>query len=227
MVLFSKDGNSDILSVLERIEIDEEFYDLPDIEFNNEEDSLLIHRVLTGDQDAFDIIVKNYQSMVFNIAYRFLNDYAEAEELTQEVFLRVFRFLPKFKGKSSLKTWIYRITVNSALNRNQWLKRRKQNRKISIDTPLKDDDKPMKENLESVEKNPEGTTLNSELQKQIQESIVKLPEKLRVAVILRDVEGLSYTDIADSLGVNIGTVKSRIARARTMLRDLLSRYLEE
>jgi RNA polymerase sigma-70 factor (ECF subfamily) len=217
---------NDILRILETITIDEEYYALPEIEFNTEEESLLIHRTLMGDDDAFAKIVAAHYRMVFNIGYRYLNNMEEAEDLTQEVFLRIYRFLSRFKGESSLKTWIYRITVNSALNRTQWLKRRKHKKQISIDTAPNEDDQPMNERLKSTEAGPESGTLSNELQLEIQKGLSKLPKKLRMAVILRDVEGLSYIEISKSLRINIGTVKSRIARGRLMMRGFLSEYVE-
>ncbi|MBN2135221.1 MAG: sigma-70 family RNA polymerase sigma factor [Acidobacteria bacterium] len=224
--MFSKDKFDVILSMLETITIDEEYFRLPEVEINREEEALLIHRALMGEDEAFTDLVRIHHKMVFNLGYRFLNSAEEAEELTQEVFLRVYRFLPRFKKESSLKTWIYRITVNSALNRQQWLKRRKSEKHVSLNQKNNDDERELQDIIPDESPSPENSTINTELQNKIQECLSKVPKKLRIAVILRDIEGLSYEEIAVALGINDGTVKSRIARGRSALRDYLSDYIE-
>jgi RNA polymerase sigma-70 factor (ECF subfamily) len=224
--MFSKTEYNDILSIIEKIKIDEESFRLADVEFNKNEESLIIHRVLMGEKEAFAEIVRAYQQMVFNLAYRYLGSHEEAEDLTQEVFIRVYRFLRRFKGESSLKTWIYRITVNSAYNRYDWLKRRKHKKQLSLDSGNTPDEKPLKEKIKIKDKNPESETLSREMQRKIQSSIESLPKRLRMAVILRDVEGLSYNEISEALQINEGTVKSRIARGRAALKELLKEYIE-
>ena len=224
--MFSKTEYDDILSIIEKIKIDKESFRLADEEFNKDEESLIIHRVLMGEKEAFAEIVRAYQQMVFNLAFRYLGNYEEAEELTQEVFIRVFRFLKKFKGKSSLKTWIYRITVNSAYNRYDWLRRRKHKQQMSLDAQNSPEDKPLKDKIKTTDRNPESEALSREVQREIQQCIERLPKRLRMAVILRDIEGLSYNEIAEALQINEGTVKSRIARGRAALKESLQEYIE-
>jgi len=224
--MFSKTEYDDILSIIEKIKIDKESFRLADEEFNKDEESLIIHRVLMGEKEAFAEIVRAYQQMVFNLAFRYLGNYEEAEELTQEVFIRVFRFLKKFKGESSLKTWIYRITVNSAYNRYDWLRRRKHKQQMSLDAQNSPEDKPLKDKIKTTDRNPESEALSREVQREIQQCIERLPKRLRMAVILRDIEGLSYNEIAEALQINEGTVKSRIARGRAALKESLQEYIE-
>lgn len=225
--MFSRDNYDAILAVSKEPGIEMQLYESAEIQFEKNEDKMLITRCVSGDEEAFAQIVKNHQRMVFNVAYRFLGSYEEAEELTQEVFLRVYRFIRRFEGKSSLRTWIYKITVNSALNRQQWLKRRKHYHQVSLDNPETDCDAPLENKIAGNNESPESTALNSELQGKIQGCLEKLPKRLRIAIILRDVEGLSYEEISEALGINPGTVKSRIARARSAVKDALSEYIEE
>jgi len=226
-LMFSREKDDAILAISEETRIEMQLYESAEIQFEKNEDTMLITRSVSGDQEAFAQIVKNHQRMVFNVAYRFLGSYEEAEELTQEVFLRVYKFLRRFEGKSSLRTWIYKITVNSALNRQQWLKRRKHYHQVSLDNPEPDTDMTLENKIPGTGGNPESTALNLELQEKIQGCLDKLPKRLRIAIILRDVEGLSYYEISEALGINQGTVKSRIARARSAVKDALSGYIEE
>jgi RNA polymerase sigma-70 factor (ECF subfamily) len=223
--MFSREKDDAILTISEETRIEMQLFESAEIQFDRNDDTLLITRSVNGDQEAFAQIVRNNQRMVFNVAYRFLGSYEEAEELTQEVFIRVYKFLRRFEGKSSLRTWIYKITVNSALNRQQWLKRRKHYHMVSLDNP--DADMALENKLPGTDANPESRALNIELQEKIQGCLDKLPKRLRIAIILRDVEGLSYDEISEALGINQGTVKSRIARARSAVKDALSGYIEE
>jgi RNA polymerase sigma-70 factor (ECF subfamily) len=226
-LMFSREKDDAILAISEETGIEMQLFETAEIHFEKNEDTILITRCVSGDQEAFAQIVKNHQRMVFNVAYRFLGSYEEAEELTQEVFLRVYKFLRRFEGKSSLRTWIYKITVNSALNRQQWLKRRKHYHQVSLDSHDSDPDMALGNKIPGTGGNPESSALNLELQKKIQGCLDKLPKRLRIAIILRDVEGLSYDEISEALGINQGTVKSRIARARSAVKDALSEYIEE
>jgi RNA polymerase sigma-70 factor (ECF subfamily) len=224
--MFSREKDNVILAISEKTGIEMEIYESAEAQFGNDEDTLLINRCISGDEDAFALIVRNHQRMVYNVAYRFLGSREEAEELAQEVFLRVYKYLKSFEGKSSLKTWIYKITVNSALNRQQWLKRRKQYQQISLENSDPKDEMSLENKLAGSGVNPESSVLNIELQKKIECSLAALPKRLRIAIILRDIEGLSYEEISEALGINQGTVKSRIARARSAVKDALSGYIE-
>jgi RNA polymerase sigma-70 factor (ECF subfamily) len=186
-----------------------------------EADFQLIERILDGDENAFDNLVGHYQNMVYNLSYRFMGNAQEAEDLTQEVFLKIFRSVRSFRGASTLKTWIYRITTNMALNRIKFNKRRRRERQISIDRPLEPDMPPMNESLPDERPGPERVAHSGEIQERLQEALDSINEDQKAVVILRDVEGLSYEDIAVALDINIGTVKSRLARGRAGIQELL------
>ncbi len=171
-------------------------------------DLALRHRY--GDPEAFGEVYLRFAEMVFAMALRMSGDREEAADLTQETFLRVYRHLGRFAGRSSLKTWIYRITVNCCRSR---LRRRSRRR---LEGPI--------EHLEEgadQRAGPEQRALGHDLGRRLAAAIAALPIAFREAVVLRDVQGLSYSEIGDVLGVRIGTVRSRIARGRERLRGLL------
>jgi RNA polymerase sigma-70 factor (ECF subfamily) len=171
-------------------------------------DLALRHRY--GDPEAFEEIYQRFEQMVFGLALRMSGDREEAADLTQETFLRVFRHLGGFRGRSSLKTWVYRITLNCCRS-----KLRRRSRRPSQEPP---------EHLEELadhRADPEERTLSHDLGRQLAAAIASLPLAFREAVVLRDVQGLSYGEIGDVLGLRIGTVRSRIARGRERLRGLL------
>jgi RNA polymerase sigma-70 factor (ECF subfamily) len=183
------------------------------------QESELVKRCLDGDQRAHVELVRSFQNMVFNLAYNLLGNAQEAEDLSQEVFLKVFR------RDSTLKTWIYRITTNMAFNRIKWLRRRGRNRQVSIDHGSNADLPPMSESLPDAAPGPERHAHSSEIRKRLMAALDQLSDDQRAVVILRDVDGLSYEEIAETLGINIGTVKSRLARGRAgiqeKMRDML------
>jgi RNA polymerase sigma-70 factor (ECF subfamily) len=171
--------------------------------------------------DSFDEVLSRYKDLVFNLSYRLLGDHAAAEDLTQEVFLRVHRGLKSFRGDSSLKTWIYRITLNAASNvRKSWA-RKGRRRHVSLEEPVRDGGPRRVEQLADTSPGPERVAHASDIARRLQEALNALPPEYRTAVILRDIEGLAYREIAEALEVSPGTVKSRIARARSRLRDAL------
>ncbi len=176
---------------------------------------------------AFEEIFQRYQSMVFNLTYRVLGDREEALDVTQEVFFAVFRKLGRFRGESSLKTWIYRIAVNRASNRCRWWNRLRRRGTVSLDGHLsKDDDRTLSESLEAGGNSPEASLLLDEKRLEIERSLRRLPIQQRIVVIMRDVEGLTYEEISELLQVSLGTVKSRIARGREELKRRLNGTLE-
>ena len=177
--------------------------------------------------ETFDEIFHRYQSMVFSLAFRLLGEREEALDVTQEVFLSVYRKLRHFRGASSLKTWIYRIAINHASNRCRWWNRVRRRGTVSLDEHLSaDDDRAFSETLPAAGDNPERALLMMERRREIERSLLRLPVRQRVAVIMRDVEGCSYEEIADLLKVSLGTVKSRIARGREELKRRLNGTLE-
>jgi RNA polymerase sigma-70 factor, ECF subfamily len=190
-----------------------------------EEDLGLIQRCLEGDEEGYEELVSRFQGMVYNLAYRFMGSPQEAEDLTQEVFLKIFRSLKSFRGASTLKTWIYRITTNMALNRLKFQRRRKRHRQVSIDQEMGQDLPPMSESLPDERPGPERQAHSTEITRRLQEALDSISADQKAAVILRDVEGLTYEEIAEALDINIGTVKSRLARGRSNIQEIMKDML--
>ncbi len=175
-----------------------------------------MQRCAAGDEEACAELVTEHQRMVYQLAVHLLGDRDEALDLSQEVFLRVFRTIHRFRGQSQLRTWIYRIVVNQARNRQRWWRRRHRGSQVSLD-----------QHLETARRPPGGATqvapdrmlAQKQLASRLQDALDHLPFDQRTAIVLREVDGLSYDEIAFSLGVTLGTVKSRLTRARQALRD--------
>ena len=173
--------------------------------------------------ESFDAIFERYKSLVFNLTMRILGDREEAMDVSQEVFFAVYRKIHRFRGESSLKTWIYRIAINRASNRCRWWNRLRRRGTVSLDEHLsKDDSRTFSESLESAASTPEEAYLIEEKRLEIERTLRRLPIQQRVVVVMRDVEGMSYEEIAELLHVSLGTVKSRIARGREELKRRLN-----
>lgn len=181
-------------------------------------EAALIHRCVARDEDACAELVNEHQRMVYQLSLNLLGDHNEALDLSQEVFLRVFRTIHTFRGASQLRTWIYRIVVNQARNRQRWWRRRHISRQVSLDEHIRD-------HGELPETGDNGSPDRAFGQKQLAERIRlaldRLPFDQRTALVLREIDGLSYEEIGYSLGIAVGTVKSRLARAREALRAQL------
>ena len=177
-------------------------------------EAALIERCAGGDEAACTELVANHQRMVYGLAFNLLGDRDEALDLSQEVFLRVFRTLSTFRGQSALRTWIYRIVVNQVRNRQRWWRRRHRSDQVSLD-----DHMTRVGELESTrEVLPDRLLASKETAALIWQALERLPFDQRTALILREIEGLRYEESAFSLGVAVGTVKSRLTRARQALR---------
>lgn len=186
------------------------------------EDSALVDRCLAGDDAAFDALVQKYQDMVFNLSYRLLRDYEEADDLSQEVFIQVYRKLGSFRRAASLRTWIYRIVFNRAKNRQRWWKRRLlEMTAMSLDDVERNPSVAVDVRIRPAPVGPDRALEEKEVSEILLEAIEKLPFSHRTIVLLKDVEGLSYDEIAATLELPLGTVKSRLARARQALRKQL------
>jgi len=177
-------------------------------------EAALIERCASGDQTACAELVASHQRMVFGLALHLLGDRDEALDLSQEVFLRVFRTIHGFRGQSSLRTWIYRIAVNQARNRHRFWSRRHRADQVSLDEHVAAHG----EFLSGGESTPDQVLAQKELAGRLQHALDSLPFDQRTAIVLREIDGLSYEEIAFSLGIAIGTVKSRLTRARHALR---------
>ena len=178
-------------------------------------EAALIQRCAARDEDACAELVTEHQRMVYQLSLNLLGDHNEALDLSQEVFLRVFRTIHSFRGQSALRTWIYRIVVNQARNRQRWWRRRHRAQQVSLDEHLRDyGDFPEQTDGAS----PDRMLGRKELADRIRVALDRLPFDQRTAVVLREIDGLSYEEIGFSLGIAVGTVKSRLARAREALR---------
>lgn len=179
----------------------------------------LAQRHSRGDLRAFDEVYSRYAAMVFNLALRLSGDGDEAADLTQEIFLRVFRHLDSFSGRSALKTWIFRVALNHC--------RERLSRFRPLTLPIGDESDgagvASGAHLADPRRGPEELAVAADLGRQVAHALALLPAPFREAVVLRDLQGLSYQEIAAVLGVRVGTVRSRIARGREQLRHLLDR----
>ena len=174
----------------------------------------LIDHCIAGNESACTELVSTHQRMVFALALHLLGSRDEALDLSQEVFLRVFRTLPRFRGQSALRTWIYRIVVNQARNRQRWWRRRFRSNQVSLDEHMRQ----CGDLASTQEVSPDRLVASKETADRIWRALEHLPFEQRTAVILREVDGLTYEEIAYTLGVAVGTVKSRLTRARYALR---------
>jgi RNA polymerase sigma-70 factor, ECF subfamily len=178
-------------------------------------EAALVHRCVSGEDEACTELVADHQRMVFQLAFHLLGDDEEARDLSQDVFLQVFRTIDRFRGQSALRTWIYRIVINLARNRQRWWRRRLRSAQVSLDAHLELHGDNV---LGDESATPEVALRRKETADQVWEALEGLPFEQRTAIVLREIDGLSYDEIAFSLGIAVGTVKSRLTRARDALR---------
>lgn len=176
-----------------------------------------------GSEAAYETLLERFQGPVYQLVYRLLDDPSESGDVVQDVFLKVFRSIGGFRGQSSLKTWIYRIAVNEAHNRRRWFSR---HRKAEVVLEPEETGRDRLERLSGGGKTPYDLTLNGEVRTAIGKALEGMNPAFRSAVVLRDLEELSYEEIAEVLDVSLGTVKSRILRGRESLRKALVEQLE-
>ena len=192
----------------------------------NAEESLFVLRLKANEDAAYDELVRVYHASIFHVAYRMLGDSAEASDVVQEIFLKVFRNIGGFKGEAALKTWIFKITFSEILNRLRWWKRRYRYATVSLeDNPSTNGNGHNGRYVADSRPTPEEVLESKERETAIQQALSRLSSDHRSIIVLRDIEGFSYGEIADVLGISMGTVKSRIARARADLKQTLMRYL--
>lgn len=182
----------------------------------------LVTELQAGSDAAFDWLVTHYHANVYNLAYGILSDSADAADVTQEVFLRAFRGIRGFRQGSSLKTWLYRISIRQALNHRRWCWRHHR-AQVSIDAD--EEGKSPALELKDGEATPFEQFATHEVQATVRQALAGVPAIFRSAVLLRDLEGLSYEEVAEVLEVSVGTVKSRILRGRRLLREILDPLL--
>jgi RNA polymerase sigma-70 factor (ECF subfamily) len=192
-----------------------------------QEESSIVAELKAGSEEAYSWLIAQYQPPVYNLTYRILNDSAEAADTTQEVFLKVFRGMRHFNGASTLKTWIYRIAVHEASNRRRWWFRHKS-KETSMEPQAEDAYEPVmaiKDKLVDDGSSPFDDCARNELRAQVEAALAQVPEPYRTALVLRDMEELSYEEIAEITDSTMGTVKSRITRGREQLKKRLEKYL--
>ena len=180
----------------------------------------LVKRLKARDERAFREFVTEHQQLVFNLVYRFLGNREEAEDVSQEVFVTVFKSIDRFRAESRLSTWIYRISGNHAKNRRKYLQRRKTDRRQSLDSTSETELQPADRTMNA---GPESIAIGRQTERLIQNALKALDDDQRLVIILRDVEHLTYEEIGEITGLNMGTVKSRLHRARAALRKSLAR----
>ncbi len=183
-----------------------------------------IERLKAGEAAAFNRFVEERSGDVYALLYRLTEDREEARDLTQETFLQAFRYITHFRGDADLRTWLYRIAVNQARNRWRWWRRRRRDVTISLDAPQGDDENGLTVSArlsDRREGDPEQQTLARERERVLLVALHSLSRAYREVVVLRDIEGLSYEEVAEALEISVGTVKSRLSRGRLELRRRL------
>src|SRR5438105_5303939 len=194
------------------------------------QESAIILELKAGSEEAYAWLVGEFHQPVYSVIYRILTDPADAADTTQEVFLKIFRGMKHFHGESSLKTWIYRIAIHDASNRRRWWFRHKS-KETSMEQNESASEQHFSQEVSSAlidhHKSPFETVADHEVQERVEQELRKVAEPYRTAVVLRDIEELSYEEIAEITQVSLGTVKSRITRGRDALRKRLSGYVRE
>ena len=177
---------------------------------NESNDKELVKRVQRGDKGAFDLLVLKYEQKIVNLVMRYVRDPEIALDISQEAFIKAYRALPRFRGDSAFYTWLYRIAVNTAKNHLAAQRRRPTDIELDLQDP---EQYGLHAKLKETD-DPEGVTLSQELQDTLERAIEALPDDLRTAIILRELDGMSYEEIAQTMDCPVGTVRSRIFRAR-------------
>ena len=187
------------------------------------QEALFVSRLKANEDAAYDELVRMYSSPIYHVAYRMTGDAAEASDAVQDIFLKVFRNIGGFKGEAALKTWIFKIAFSEILNRLRWWKRRHRYATLSLDESPNGNTPG--DGVADAGPTPEEVLQAKEREDAIQQALRRLSHEHRSIIVLRDIEGFSYAEIADVLGISMGTVKSRLARARADLKKSLMRYL--
>lgn len=182
-------------------------------------DRELLERCRAGDETAFDDLVLRHQQRAFNIAFQLLHDHEDATEVAQDAFVRIYRSVGDFRGDCEFTTWLHQIVVNLARNKHRWWKRRGKQMSVSLDSTIETGDGEVVFQIAGKDDAPDVQAVKAEFVKLLSQRMNEMPRKLRQVLVLRNVENLSYEEIAEVLGCSIGTVKSRIARARESLRE--------
>jgi len=188
------------------------------------EDAALVADLKIGSEDAFAILIAQYHQPLYSLIARSLDDPADAADITQEVFIKVFRNIRSFHGDSSLRTWLYRIALHEASNQRRWWSRHKK-QEVTIDSPYDHEEDgtgvSLGATLADEGNSPFDNVAESEVRERVEAALRQVPEAFRTVLVLREIEGFAYEEIAEILNVNLGTVKSRLTRGRSALRSLI------
>lgn len=187
-------------------------------------ESRFIEKLKAGSGEAFDELVGRYSGDVYALLYRLTENAEEASDLTQDTFLSALTAIKGFRGEAGIKTWLFRIAINHSRNRFRWWKRRKRDFTVSLDAEIGSSETKVHETLADGGKSPEESAIANEREQALLGALNELPDVFREAIVLCDLEGLTYEEISATLGINIGTVKSRIARGREDLRKKLKDF---
>jgi RNA polymerase sigma-70 factor, ECF subfamily len=189
------------------------------------EDAALVSELKAGSEEAFAMLIAQYHQPLYSLIARSLPNPVDAADITQDVFVKVFRSIRSFNGDSSLRTWIYRIALHESSNQKRWWSRHKK-QEVTIDADLSDDGGEttfcLSDTLADTGDSPYDRAAQSEVRERVEEALRQVPETFRTVVILREIEGMAYDEIAEILNINMGTVKSRLLRGRAALRTLLT-----
>ncbi|SRR5579884_365132 len=193
------------------------------------EEASIVAELKAGSENAYEWLIAHYHQPVYGLVYRILNDSADAADTTQEVFLKVFRGIKRFNGQASLKTWIYRIALHEASNQRRWWFRHKRRETSMEGNPGEEENQSfgLKETLVDEHESPFDLAAHEEIRTKVEEELAQVPEPFRTTLVLRDIEGLSYEEIAEILQVSLGTVKSRLMRGRFALKKRLEAYARQ
>ncbi len=186
-------------------------------------DLKLIEEILNGDFYAFELLVKRYEKLVYNVAYRMMNNKEDAEDISQVVFIKVYKKLNTFKQNQSFKAWICTITSNACIDE---IRSRKNKQTYSLDKNIEGDENEFKKDIASTDETPEEAIIKKEKHQIVLDSIQELKDEYRQLIVLRDIQDLSYDDISIELDMKLGTVKSKLARSRNKLQCIIKSKLE-
>lgn len=186
-------------------------------------DEALIRQVRDGKDEAFNLLVRRYQNRVYSLVHRIVNIPQEVEDVAQEVFVTLYRSLPNFRGDCAFSTWLYRVTVNHCKNRLKYLQRRNFHRAQEIEETAEKD---FQAHTSMALADPEQQLIGRQLEECIQRELNQLEEEYRIVLILRDIEHLAYEEISEITELPLGTVKSRLHRARSALKERMERYFK-
>ena len=184
------------------------------------DENILVKKAINGDNSAFEMLMEKHMGIIYNIALRMAANQDDAEDMTQEIMIKIFRSLGSFKGNSKFSTWIYRVAVNTCLDE---LKKKKNKKHLSLDAEISGDDGEGQLEIKDDSPSPEKLAEQNELRDMVAAAVTLLSDEHRAVIVLRDIRGMSYSEIAEILGCSDGTVKSRISRARAQLKMILEK----